>query len=191
MRTTFPVLLILGSLVPFWFGLRATFKSDYPLFPIGCGSMSPELNIGDLVIVQGLSNASEVKAAEKPEGDIVLFRKPSNPNEFVIQRAIKKTLVNSVWYIRTQGDNASSPAWWSEGQNPGDTWGDGFLHEKFLIGKVVGKIPLLGYIPLSVSTFLRTPEAVFLLFTFMLIIILLKYPPLQKKKVEPQNKACG
>lgn len=185
MRTAFPVLLILGSLVPFWFGLRATFKSDYPLFPIECGSMSPTLNIGDLVVVQGLSNASEIKANEKTEGDIILFRKPSNPNELIIQRAINKTLINGVWYIRTQGDNEPSPARWSMGQKVEDTWGDGYFHEKFLIGKVVGKIPILGYIPLSVSAFLRTPEAVFLLMVFLLIVVLFKYPSLQKKKVEP------
>jgi len=189
MRTAFPMILILGSLVPFWFGLRATFKSDFPLFPIECGSMSPVLNIGDLVVVQGLSSAFEVKATEKPEGDIILFRKPSNPNELVIQRAINKTLVNGVWYIRTQGDNASSPARWSMGQKAEDTWGDGYFHEKFLIGKVVGKIPLLGYFPLSVSVFLRTPEALFLFMAFLLIVVLFMYPSLQKKKVEPPNKA--
>jgi len=50
-------------------------------------------------------------------------------------------------------DNASSPAWWSEGQNAGDTWGDGSFHEKFLICNVVGKISYLGYIPLYVSAF--------------------------------------
>lgn len=183
-RATFSVLLVLGSIVPFWFGLRATFKSDYPLFPIECGSMSPTLNIGDLVVVQGLPNASEIKAAEKTEGDIILFRKPSNPNELIVQRAINKTLVNGVWYIRTQGDNASSPYRCSKGQKAEDTWGDGYFHQKFLIGKVAGKIPYLGYIPLSASVFLRTPEAIFLLVVFTFFVILLKYPSLRKKKVE-------
>lgn len=186
------MLVFLSSVIAFWFCLRAAFKSEYPLLPIDSGSMRPTLNIGDLVVVLGLSGASEIKVAQKPEGDIIVFRRPCSPDELVVQRAINKTLVDGVWYVRTQGDNASSPARWSEGQNAGDTWGDGLFHEKFLIGKVVGKIPYLGYIPLYLSAFLQTPAPMFIFIALMfLLVILLKYPSLLKKKGKPQAKTLA
>lgn len=182
-KTTILVLLFLSSVIAFWFCLRAAFKSEYPLLSIDVGSMRPTLNIGDLVVVLGLSDASKIRVGEKNEGDIIVFRRPSNPDELVVQRAISKTLVDGVWYFRTQGDNASSPAWWIEGQNAGDTW-NGLFHEKFLIGKVVGKIPCLGYVPLYVGAFLRTPVAMFLFVVLVFLVILMKYPSLLKKKAK-------
>jgi len=188
MKIAISVLVVLTSIVAFWFCLRAAFKSEYPLLPVDAGSMKPVLNVGDLVVVQGLSDVSEIKA-EKLDGDIVVFRRPSNPDELIVQRAVNKTLVDGFWYFRTQEDTASSPFWWSEGLNVEDTWGDGYFHQKFLIGKVVGKIPYLGYVPLYVNVFLRSPEAMFLFIVLMFLIILLKYPSLLKKKLKPQAKA--
>jgi len=182
------MLVVLSSIIAFWFCLKAALKSEYPLLPVDAGSMNPTLNVGDLVIVQGLSDASEIKA-EKPDGDIIVFRRPSNPDELLVQRAINKTLVDGVWYFRTQADNASSPYWVYEGLYAEDTWEGGYFHEKFLIGKVVGKTPYLGYIPLYMNVFLRTPEAMFLLIVLLCLLILLKYPSLLKKKLKPQTKA--
>ena len=182
------MLVVLISLIAFWFCLRAAFKSEYPLLPVDAGSMEPALNVGDLAIVQGLSDASEIKA-EQPDGDIIVFRNPSNPDELIVQRAINKTPVDGVWYFRTQADNAPQPARWSLGLKVEDTWGDGYFHQKFLIGKIVGKLPYLGYIPLYVSAFLRSPLAMFLFIVLMFLIILIKYPSLLKKKLKPQAKA--
>jgi signal peptidase I len=183
------MLIVLSSAVAFWFGLKAALKSEFPLLPIDTEGMRPTLNSGDLAVVQGFSDTSEIKAAKKPEGDIVVFRRPSNPDELLVQRAINKTLVNGAWYFRTQGDNASSPAWWTQGLNTEDTWGDGLFHEKFLVGKVVGRIPYIGSIPLFVNAFLRTPEAMFLLIAFvMFLVIMLRHKSLLKKKTEPQAK---
>jgi signal peptidase I len=187
-RIAISALLVLISIIAFWFCLKVTLKSEYPLLPIDAGGMKSTLNIGDLIIVQGVSDASEIEA-EKPDGDIIVFRKPINPDELIVQRAINKTVVDGVWYFRTQEDNASSPYRCSKGLNAEDTWGDGYFHQKFLIGKVVGKIPYLGYISMYVSAFLRTPEAMFLVIVLLCFVILLKYPSLLKKKLKPQTKA--
>jgi len=189
-RIAIVAFLVVMCIVAFWFCLKVALKSEYPLLPVDAGSMKPTLNIGDLIIVQGMSDASEIKA-EKPDGDIIVFRRPSNPDAVIIQRAINKTLVDGVWYFRTQEDNASSPAWWNMGQNAEDTWGDGYFHQKFLIGKVVGKIPYLGYVSMCVSAFLRTPEAMFLVIVLLCFVILLKYPSLLKKKLEPKAKTVS
>lgn len=188
-RIAILLLVVLTSIIAFWSCLKLAWKSEYPLLPIDAGSMKPTLNIGDLIVVQGLLDASEIKVGEKPEGDIIVFRKPSNPDELLVQRAINKTPIDGVWYFRTQEDNASSPYTCSKGQKVEDTWEEGYFHQKFLIGKVVGKIPYLGYIPMYVSAFLRSPEAMFLFIVLMCLIILIKYPSLLKKKLKPQAKA--
>lgn len=182
------VLVVLVSIVAFWFCLKVAFKSEYPLLPVEAGNMGPALNIGDLVVVQGV-DASEIKA-EKLDGDIVVFRRPSNPDELIVQRAVNKTPVDGVWYFRTQNDNSFIPAWWSSGQDFDDTWAGGF-HQKFLIGKVVGTIPYLGYVPLYVNVFLRTSWAMFLIVLLLCFVILLKYPSLLKKKLKPKAKALS
>jgi len=183
-------LVVLGSVIAYWFFLKAAFKSEYPLLPMDAGGMKPTLNIGDLVVVQGLSDASEIKA-EKPDGDIIVFRKPSNPDQLIIQRAINKTLVKTsvgdVLYFRTQGDNDSYPYRCNEGLNAEDTWGDGYFHQKFLIGKVVAKIPYLGFILLHVSAFLQAPEAMFLFIVLIFLVILLKYPSILKRAKSPSE----
>jgi len=184
------VIVVIGSLVVFWFGLRAILRTEFPLLAVDSIGMRPALNFGDLILVQGVLNVSEISAVAAPNGDIVIFFEPSEPDVLIIRRAVNITFQDSAWYIRTQADENPSPDRWGSGLNPEDTWGDGYFHQKFLVGKVVGKIPLLGYFPLYVSAFLRTPEGtVFLFISLMLLVISLKYHSLQKKKLKPQAKA--
>ena len=69
--------------------------------------MKPTLNVGDLLIVQGIKNASEIKADEK-DGDIIVFKKPGNPREFIVHRAIAKFVIDGKYYFITKGDNNPS-----------------------------------------------------------------------------------
>ena len=174
----------MGSLVAFWFGLKMVLRAEFPLLSVDSTGMRPALNFGDLVMVQGVLNVSEINALSALDSNIVVFFEPSEPDVIIMRRAINITFQDNAWYIRTKADENNDPDRWSSGQDAGDTWGDGLFNEKFLIGKVVGKIPYLGYIPLSVSAFLRTPEAIFLLIVLIFLVILLKYPSLLKKKTE-------
>jgi len=189
-RTAILAIIVMGSLLAFWFGLKIVLRAEVPLLSVDSTGMRPALNFGDLVMVQGVLNVSEINALSASDGNIVVFFKPSEPDVIIMRRAINITFQDNAWYIRTKADENKDPDRWPSGQNAGDTWGDGLFHEKFLVGKVVGKIPYLGYIPLYVSESLRTPAALFLFIALMFLVILcLKYPSLLKKKVKPQTKA--
>jgi len=183
------VIVVIGSLAALWFGLKAALRTEFPLRVVDSIGMRPALNFGDLILVQGVLNVSEIKVGAASKGDILIFFKPSEPNVLIIRRAVNTTFQDNAWYIRTKADENPSPDRWGSGQNPEDTWGDGYFHQKFLVGKVVGKIPLLGYFPLYVGAFLQTPAAMFLFIALMFLVIFLKYPSLLKRKFKPQAKA--
>lgn len=113
--------------------LTLVLKTDRPLYTPITGSMSPTLNIGDLLIVQGGITGESVYAANGT-GDIIVFRSPSSLNGLPwVHRAINKIEANGKWYIETKGDANSNV--------------DPFpVPEENIIGKVIFSIPMLGYV---------------------------------------------
>lgn len=176
-KTIILAAIVLGSVVAFWAGVKVAFATEYPLLTVASGSMRPTLEIGELIVVQGISNVSELRAAPPPEGDIIVFRNPHDEGELIVHRAINKTqnMIDGLWYIKTKGDANPSADPWS-GTN---TWNT-MISEKLLIGKVVGHVPWVGYIPLYV----RTPLGMVLLIVLILIIVFAEYIPFSSKKQE-------
>ncbi len=102
-------------------------------------SMEPTLNVGDLIIVQGVKGIDDVRA-NPYNGDIIVFRKPHSRNEFIVHRAVGKVrMPNGEVYIITKGDNNFREDPWRVTQD-------------MIIGKVIWRIPLLGYIKIFLST---------------------------------------
>lgn len=62
-------------------GLAYFLKTDYPMAAITSSSMWPSLKQGDLVLIKGIEDKSEVK-----EGDIIVYE---NSKGFTIHRVIK------------------------------------------------------------------------------------------------------
>lgn len=170
--------IIIGGVVFFWFGLRAGLRTEYPLLTVASGSMVPTLNIGDLILVQGVGNASQLNVAPKPDGDIIVFRSPRLEGELIVHRAVYEELRDGVLYFRTEGDANFGPDTWY-----GSDTLDGMISERRLIGKVVGKAPWLGYIPL----YIRTREGIILIVILILLIIFAEYIPVLFKKQSQQR----
>lgn len=174
MKTILLGIVVVSSGLAFFLGLRATLRTEYPFTYVGSGSMRPTLNVGDFLVVQGILNASEVKAAPKPDGDIIVFRSPGVEGELFVHRAVNKAKHNDLWYFETQGDASTSGAdYW----NGHDTW-NGMISEKLLVGRVIYHVPWLGYIPL----YIRTPIGMLLIIVLFLIIIFVEYVPIRSKK---------
>lgn len=176
-KTILLAAIIVGGVVAFWFGLQAGLRTQYPLLTVASGSMVPTLNVGDLIAVQGV-NAADLNAGANPVGDVVVFRRPPANDELIVHRAVNKTFYGGLWYIRTKGDANSGPDTWT---GP-DTYG-GMISQNLLIGKVVGKVPWLGYIPL----YIRRPEGITLIIVLMVIIILAEYIPEMSKKQKTET----
>lgn len=124
-----------------------TFPPDTKPFVFASGSMYPTLQVGDIVLVKNITSPFEITAVPYT-GDIIAFYRPSGPSDVIIHRAINKTLVNTVWYFQTKGDSNYSPDYWS---GP-DTY-NGWISQKLVFGKIVDRIPLIGYLFLLSRTY--------------------------------------
>lgn len=166
------VVIILGSILAFWFGLRTALATNYPLLAVASGSMVPTLNVGDLIVVQGGLTVNDVKA-EYEVGDIIVFRKPENPDELIVHRAVEKVNSSSSLYIRTKGDHNTST----------DPWR---IYDSHLVGKVVGALPYVGHIPL----FVHTQQGTLIIVILIAVLIIFEFAlPFIKnqRKLEPSE----
>lgn len=92
-------------------------------------SMIPTLQLFDFVYIKNVTGQAEVHASYI-DGDIILFRVPSNPHEFMLHRAVEKFQQDSLWYFKTKGDHNEDI----------DDWN---ISENLVIGKAVGLSRLL------------------------------------------------
>jgi signal peptidase I len=184
-QTGLMLAITLIAVFAFWFGSRAALATEYPFLAVASGSMRPTLQVGDLIIVQGISNFSEVHAAAydaKPPGDILVFHKPENPEELIVHRAIYKFQINGTWYFKTKGDNNISADRWS-GPN-GTSFPQEALPQDYVIGKVIAKIPWLGQIALSI----REPAGLFIIVLLFFIILVIEFIPLLFSEKEDKER---
>ena len=176
-KTIIFLILMMVSVFGFWYGLKAVLKTEYPLLAVASGSMTPTLNVGDLIVVQGGLEApyNEIDVGYT-NGTIIVFQGDpiGKAGELIVHRAVKKDRnpQNSVWYFTTHGDN-----------NP--TGSEERFSEEYLVGKVVGYIPLIGHIPL----FVREPYGMAIIIVLMLILIFAEFLPIWKRKTEPAENA--
>lgn len=178
-KTIILAIILFVGVFAFWFGLRLAFQTEFPFLAVASGSMEPVFYRGDLIIVQGGLNFTELNAAPEdaqPPGEVIVFYRPgtSRPTIYwpvageahlIVHRAVNKTENNGTWYFQTKGDNnTGNDSWYGS-----ETW-QGRISEKLLVGKVVGKVPWLGHIPLFMheNTFLA---ALIIGFLFVVLII--------------------
>jgi len=167
------VIVVLG----FWYGLRFGLNTDYPVLAVASGSMSlpqgvPDpgwaspfsrtLHTGDLIVVQGVSNASDIHPGPPPVGDILVFHLSPGSGELIVHRAIGETTIDGTLYFITQGDANSGPG-------PPDTPGlpAGAVPFSDVVGKVVMRVPWLGYIALDI----RTPDGILVVIIVIIVFI--------------------
>ena len=142
------VLLIIfafcGSFI-IYFVLQFSLNSQTPIVVVVSGSMTPTINKGDILFVQGrdpslIQNGSIVGK----EGDIIVFDAyglwASAPLDPIVHRVIDKWYDNGTlsWYFTTKGDANSLP-------DPIPISGDR------VIGVVVGGIPFIGWIKIVLT----------------------------------------
>jgi len=133
------VILMAVIVFGFWYGSQLVMGSEYPALAVASQSMLPTLNVGDVIIVQGVS-AAQINA-DYITGDIVVFKspKPDDPNFRIVHRAVKKVQnSDGTWTITTHGDNNL-------------VYAEEIFHESALIGKVIAKIPFVGNFALFVN----------------------------------------
>lgn len=174
-QTAIIVVIMVVSVVAFWYGLKFAFRTEHPLLAVASGSMEPELYKGDLILVQGGQNVCEIHAAPKeadPPGDIIVFHRPGYPNgELIVHRAVRKIIrTDGSCYLRTQGDASDHE----------DSW-----QVEKIVGEYTGaKAPLLGHLALFFEP-LHIKVAFIMLWIIILIIV--EVLPLSRKRVEEEQ----
>ena len=123
------VIVGVGVLV-IWFGLTLAFGTQNPFYVVASGSMIPELEIYDVLIVQGHEPFEDLEI-----GDIIVFNRPSDHNRVIVHRVVS-IIDDDPKTLRTQGD-----------ANPASIPGTDFpITEEEYIGKVVYTLPQVGYV---------------------------------------------
>ena len=123
------IIVVVGVLI-IWIGLQIIFGTQNPFFVVSSGSMVPELEVFDVLIVQGNTPFEEVKV-----GDIIVFDRPSGHDRVIVHRVVA-IIDEDPFTLRTKGD-----------ANPASIPGTDFpITEEEYIGQVEYVIPQVGYI---------------------------------------------
>ncbi|MFQ6068813.1 MAG: S26 family signal peptidase [Candidatus Bathyarchaeia archaeon] len=200
-QTIILAIILFVGVFAFWFGLRLAFQSDFPLLAVASGSMEPNLYRGDLIIVQGISDFSELHVGlytfpngtlNPNPGEAVVYYHPESDRpppiylpiagteaHLIVHRAVEKNqLENGTWEFETKGD-----ASWGSSYDP---WGP--IRQDLIVGKVVGKVPWLGHIPLFMH---ENPISATLIIGFLFVVLIIVdfvFPEKEDEKTKGQEE---
>jgi len=140
------IIAVLVAVLVIYIGLQLSLATDTPLVAIASGSMSPALEIGDFILVQGTAPVNI------QVGDIIVFNSPEGSR--TIHRVTEtQTLTNGTIQFRTKGDaNPAEDPYW--------------IPENSLHGRVLYRIPYLGWLALD-------PTIPIIIVSIVIIIVLL------------------
>ena len=140
------ILLTVIAWYTLWFGLSALLQTANPIVFVGLDpglawnecSMTPTLSPGDVLFLQG------VPSDQIELGDIIVFRNPRNSDDLIVHRVVQIVIRDGRYYFTTKGDNPRTNPW-------------SLSYEKdfsatYIVGKVIFKIPLVGWVWIAVKT---------------------------------------
>jgi signal peptidase len=126
------VIVVIGVAI-IWLGLRFVFDTGNPFYVVSSGSMVPNLNVNDILVVRDADSFKNLKV-----GDIIVFNRPDGADRVIVHRVaeIYVSPDGDQRIIRTKGDA-------NDGSIPGTDFPIG---EGDYIGKVAYVIPGVGVI---------------------------------------------
>lgn len=157
------IIIVVIGIAIIWIGLRVAFGTENPFYVVSSGSMIPNLEIFDVIVVQGHVNFDQLKV-----GDIIVFNRPDGHDKVIVHR-VAEILNKDPLVIRTKGD-----------ANPGSIPGTDFpITKGDYIGKVVYVIPQIGYV-----TRILTPPINYIIIAVIVGIMLVKQFGKPKSEIE-------
>lgn len=157
------IILALASIFAIFAFMRLALGVEHPLLVVSSGSMRPTLNVGDVIVVKGVT-PDQINV-----GDIVVFRNPWKEDELIVHRVVGIRVDGGGNYlVTTLGDN-TNPAVGGDQFSP---W-----NASRLVGRVVMRIPYLGSIYLL--TYWTGGLALLIIIVVLIISVLIAsyYPP--------------
>ena len=157
-QTVIMILAVILAVLIFWYGLKFALRTEYPILAVASGSMKPVLYAGDLILVEGVQNFSDIHVASEdadPPGDILVYQ---GAEDLIVHRAIDKRIVDGRYIFIIHGD-ANPPGAREQ------------VDEARIVGRYTGfKVPWLGNIALFFEP-LEMKVAFIALWVILLIII--------------------
>jgi signal peptidase I len=201
-QTAVVIGLIVIVVFGFWYGSQLVLNTQYPVLAVVSGSMciphdgqcdgwshtfDRTLHIGDLIIVQGVNPAD--LNANYPNSDIIVFRKPGNPDELIVHRIVAVNEVDGKLYFRTKGDGNGNK-WPSTPQSVEyDPWQDNGVpgvSEDNIVGKVTMRVPLVG----NVVLLMRNQAGIFVVIVLVILLVIVEFVvPMVRRKKPPIDSA--
>jgi signal peptidase I len=202
------VISLIGIVIfGFWFG--APFVMGTKIFPalaVVSGSMcipydgacegwlslnhpfERTLHKGDIIIIQGVDPAT--LNTNYPNSDIIVFHRPDNYDELIVHRiGAVLTDVNGKLSFYTKGDG-NPPVKWPAATTGYDGWGP--VSEDLVVGKVVMRVPWIGWAAILMSNLTSGNAGRFLVPIIIILIVLLIVvefivPLFKKKQTQTEN----
>jgi len=157
------IIIVVVGVIVIWLGLQLAFGTENPFYVVASGSMIPELEVYDVLIVQGHAPFEDIEI-----GDIIVFNRPSDHNRVIVHRVVS-IIDDDPKTLRTQGD-----------ANPASIPGTDFpITEEEYIGKVEYTIPQVGYV-----TQLLKPPINYVIIAVVIGIMIVKQMTKKKKEKE-------
>jgi len=159
-------IVIVGiGVLTIWIGLQVVFGTENPFYVVSSGSMVPELEVFDVLIVDRRSNPFESVAV----GDVIVFNRPAGNDRVIVHRVIELFEGVEPYSIRTKGD-----------ANPASIPGTDFpITEEEYIGKVAYVIPQIGYV-----TRILTPPINYIIIGIIIAVMVIKQISKRRKEKE-------
>ena len=124
------LIIVAIGIIVIWLGLWFIFGTENPFYVVASGSMIPELQVNDLLVIQAHIPIEEIQI-----GDIIVFDRPTGTDRVIVHRVVSIT-DEDPRTLRTKGDN-----------NPASIPGTDFpITANEYLGKVIYKVPQIGYI---------------------------------------------
>jgi len=169
-QTVIMILAVILAVLIFWYGLKFAFRTEYPILAVASGSMEPVLYAGDLILVEGVQNATDIHAAPEdadPPGDILVYQ---GAEDLIVHRAIdKKEDADGRIVFIIHGD--ANP----DGANEQ-------VDEDRIVGRYIGvKVPWLGNIALF---FADSEVKVAFIALWIILLIIIELAPLVIKRIK-------
>jgi signal peptidase len=155
------ILLLIATFPLYTWGIaRIILHNPYPIQVVEGNSMSPTLNIGDLILIENINPKNITN------GTIISFYSPIGG--VYTHRVIGIEVMSDKYYFRTKGDALDSP----------DSW---LIPENYVIGRVIARIPLIGYLILIPKIYLALFFIIIIAIDVIYVFYLKKL--LKKKKM--------
>jgi len=130
------------SVIAIYFALRITLATITPFLAVASGSMRPALEIGDLVIIQG------VPATSIHEEDIIAFESPQEYGQGNATRIWPFTVCTLHRVVKTQSLDNGTILFTTKGDDNDSIDPEPVPHHR-IHGQVIYRVPYLGYLILD------------------------------------------